>query len=69
MSGLPPPAADVFDAPLVCVEINALWISHVIGLLGMMELPDYWDADEATRYDLTQQASALIAAIVNGNCP
>lgn len=67
--GFAPPAANVFDEPKICVEINVLWISHVIGLLGMMELPGYWNADEATQYDLTQQASELLKAIVNGNCP
>lgn len=67
--GFPPPDAGVFDEPRICVEINALWVSHVIGLLGMMTLPHYWDADETTQYDLTQQANELLKAIVNGNCP
>lgn len=67
--GFEPPAAAVFDEPKICVELNVLWVSHVIGLVGMMTMPDYWKADEATQYDLTQQANELLNALVNGNCP
>jgi len=64
----PIPAASAFDLPTRCVTINERWISHILGLLEVLDQPDAWigTAEEITA--ARDEVNAIIAAFHEGNC-
>ena len=58
------PGADPFDAPLMCVAINAHWIPYVAGAMMQLVNPATWIAgDQAALFAILEAATRLISAV------
>lgn len=69
----PPPEPRWDDCPVVCLEINTKWASHLIGLLEALDQPDAWQGDEETVDGIREQVRQLSVALMGDNmsccCP
>lgn len=62
-----PPIEGVNDAPSVIVELNAAWVSHLLGLLETLTKDYYWTGDDAEVLNATQKGEAILNALAKGN--
>jgi hypothetical protein len=40
------PLPDITDEPLVCVQVNAIWVQYIIGCLETLTAQSTWDSDD-----------------------
>ena len=65
-SAIPEPG--IFDDPVRCLKVNAVWASHVIGVLQALDQPDTWVGDDDQIFDARQQIRELIESFKSENC-
>lgn len=64
LKALPIPTALWNDEPLVCVQLNDEWVSHIIGVLIALDQPDTWDGNASEIYAARQQVNEIILAFM-----
>lgn len=60
---MPVPGAGIFDSPSVTVSLNVEWISHIIGILDVLDQPDAWEGDETAIFNARQEILKLQIAL------
>lgn len=63
---LPIPIPDIHDSPLFCAMVNGDWLSHVLGVLGVLGELDSWQGDDEQRDAAIQQVERLLADFAEG---
>lgn len=64
----PIPASGVFDDPKRCIALNDFWISHIIGVLSVLEQPDSWEGTDEEVAAAVLSAGQIIDAFSTGAC-
>lgn len=57
------PTVGIFDEPHACVKINNEWLSHILGVLGVLTEEDAWSGLEIDRYWAQQEIEKLLNAL------
>lgn len=55
-----PPTVGIFDSPCGCTKINNQWLSHIIGVLGVLTEEDAWKGAPNERYYAQQEIEKLL---------
>lgn len=65
------PLADVTDAPLVCVQINAEWMQYLIGCAEALTAQSTWASDDENAVNVTIRRARNLIDILAGleACP
>jgi len=59
----PVPAVDIFDSPVVCVQVNGQWASHVDGVLERLLYRDAWAGTDTEIERAIGEVRRLLAAL------
>lgn len=65
------PLPDVTDAPLVCVQINAIWMQYLIGCAEALTAQSTWASDDENAVNVTIRRARNLIDILAGleACP
>lgn len=63
------PSPLVFDAPLVCVQLNERWVGHLLGVMEALDQPDAWLGTPEEIQAARDQINQLMLIFSLGNCP
>lgn len=63
-NALPIPSARWNDEPLMCLEVNDEWVSHILGVMSAMDQQDTWKGDEDAIRDARQQVNEIMLAFM-----
>lgn len=57
------------DEPLRCLQVNDEWVSHIIGVLNVLDQGDTWAGTDEEIADARQQVNEIILAFMEGCDP
>jgi len=75
LEALPVPEPLWNAAPLLCLQVNDEWVSHILGVLIALDQPDAWIGNEDEIYAARQQVNEIMLAFMevcddmSGCCP
>ncbi len=65
------PLPDVTDAPLVCIQINEIWMQYLIGCAEALTAQSTWNSDDENAVNVTVRRARNLIDILSGieACP